>query len=334
MSGIRAARRQAIDLDGAMVSSAPVAGAEDFSAFCPTRPGVDLASWATEHRPEVEATVLRDGAALFRGFSLDTPLRFEAAAGALTPEGLHGEYGDLPREASEGNIFKSTPYPDALQIHFHNESSHLSTWPLRIFFNSAVAAAEGGETPILDCRRIYAELDQALIGEFETKGLNYIRNFSPGIDVPWQSFFGTTERAEVEERCERSAARCEWVGFDELRVHQDAAAVRVHPVTGESVLFNQVLLHHPAAVPSSTREALLDLYEPDALPRNVSFGDGTVIPDDAIRYLIDEYEARSIRFLWEPGDMMMLDNMLVSHARAPFVGPRKILVAMATIVHG
>ena len=263
-----------------------------------------------------------------------SPEIFESAAGALTAEGLHGDYGDLPRESSDGNIFLSTPYPDDLQIHFHNESSHLSTWPLRIFFNCAIAAKEGGETPILDCRRIYAELDQSVVSEFETKGLTYIRNFTPGIDVAWQSFFTTSDRREVEERCQRTNARCEWIGDDALRVRQNAAAVRAHPITGERVLFNQVLLHHPAAVPDATREALLEIYEPDSLPRNVTYGDGTPIPDDVVSYLVSEYEARSQRFLWEEGDMFMLDNMLVSHARAPFVGPRKIQVAMASIVHG
>ena len=333
MSGIRGTRRQAIGLDEALVSSAPIEGAETLTAFTPARAGVDLPSWAKEHREEVEAQLQLSGAVLFRGFGLDTPAAFETASDALTPGGLHGDYGDLPRQASSGNIFLSTPYPDDLQIHFHNESSHLSTWPMRIFFNCAIAAREGGETPILDCRRTYNELDPTLIAELEAKGLTYVRNFTPGIDVSWQSFFGTSDRSEVEARCQGGDARCEWVGDDALRVRQDAAAVRIHPVTGERVLFNQVLLHHPAAIPDSTREALLELYELDALPRNVTYGDGSVIPDEAIRYLIDEYETRSARFIWEAGDMLMLDNMLVAHARAPFVGPRKILVAMATINH-
>ncbi len=334
MSGIRGARRQAIGLDEAMVTTSPIGDDGVISCYSPTRPDVDLASWAVQHRSEVETRLLQDGAVLFRGFGLDSPSKFDEAAASLTPEGLHGDYGDLPRQASSGNIFLSTPYPDDLQIHFHNESSHLTTWPLRIFFNCAIAGFEGGQTPILDCRRLYRELDPAVIAEFETKGLTYVRNFSPGIDVPWQSFFATSDRREVELRCSLSNARCEWVGNDGLRVRQDAAAVRDHPITGDRALFNQVLLHHPAAVPDSTREALLELYEPDALPRNVTFGDGTVIDDETIRYLINEYEARSVRFTWEAGDMFMLDNMIVSHARAPFVGDRKILVAMATIVSG
>jgi hypothetical protein len=39
----------------------------------------------------------------------------------------------------------------------------------------------------------------------------------------------------------------------------------------------------------------------------------------------------AVKFLWQVGDIYMLDNMLVSHSRAPFTGARKILVAMAHI---
>ena len=44
------------------------------------------------------------------------------------------------------------------------------------------------------------------------------------------------------------------------------------------------------------------------------------------------YEDVCVEFPWEEGDMIALDNMLVAHARRPFGGPRKILVAMAEMV--
>jgi hypothetical protein len=34
-------------------------------------------------------------------------------------------------------------------------------------------------------------------------------------------------------------------------------------------------------------------------------------------------------FPWQRGDILMLDNMLASHGREPFAGPRKVIVAMA-----
>jgi alpha-ketoglutarate-dependent taurine dioxygenase len=61
----------------------------------------------------------------------------------------------------------------------------------------------------------------------------------------------------------------------------------------------------------------------------VHFGDGTPIPDAVMDRLGELYEELSVEFPWEAGDLIVLDNMLVAHARRPFSGERKILVAMA-----
>ncbi|MNG41197.1 Taurine catabolism dioxygenase TauD, TfdA family [compost metagenome] len=39
-----------------------------------------------------------------------------------------------------------------------------------------------------------------------------------------------------------------------------------------------------------------------------------------------------MRFDWRKGDVILLDNMLAAHARDPFEGPRKIVVAMGEMV--
>lgn len=44
------------------------------------------------------------------------------------------------------------------------------------------------------------------------------------------------------------------------------------------------------------------------------------------------YEVETYRFQWQRGDVLLLDNMLVSHShshsRTPFTGKRQVLVAM------
>jgi alpha-ketoglutarate-dependent taurine dioxygenase len=35
-----------------------------------------------------------------------------------------------------------------------------------------------------------------------------------------------------------------------------------------------------------------------------------------------------VRFTWEAGDVLLLDNMLAAHGRAAFSGQREVLVAM------
>jgi Taurine catabolism dioxygenase TauD, TfdA family len=337
MAPIRGSSRRAAATSGAHLvdrSHLPDFPAGPPLVLSPARAGVDLGMWLALHQSQVEEDVTSYGAVLFRGFELSGPQEFERVAAAAAGADLFGEYGDLPRESVSDKIFSSTPYPESLRIHFHNESSHMRSWPMRILFFSYVVAREGGATPILDCRKLCDALDPDLVDEFDQKGLLYTRNFSEGVDVAWQQFFGTADPAQVESACARTGTRCEWLdGGATLRTAQPAKAVRRHPVTGERVFFNQVLLHHPAALPADVRDALGILWGvPEAFPRNVTFGDGTAIPDSVICSLIEEFDRHAVSFPWRENDVIVLDNMLVSHGRAPYVPPRKVLVAMSRII--
>jgi hypothetical protein len=70
------------------------------------------------------------------------------------------------------------------------------------------------------------------------------------------------------------------------------------------------------------------LFGEENLAYNTYYGDGTPIDDSIIAEIREAYRQETILFPWQHGDLLMLDNMLVAHGRSPFVGPRKILVAM------
>jgi hypothetical protein len=74
------------------------------------------------------------------------------------------------------------------------------------------------------------------------------------------------------------------------------------------------------------------MFSQDELPRNVYYGDGTPIEDSIVQEISALYEEQAVRFQWQAGDVIMLDNMMASHSRDPFEGTRKILVAMAEII--
>jgi alpha-ketoglutarate-dependent taurine dioxygenase len=326
-------RRKTVDVSAAsLVKTRTVQPGQTLPLLVePALPNVDLADWARGNQELVEASLLKHGAILFRGFGVGTPAAFEKAALALCP-GLFAEYGDLPREGLSDKVYQSTPYPPDKHILFHNESSHLPRWPRKQFFACMTVAREGGETPILDCREVYRQMDPEIRDRFAARGLMYVRNFIDGMDVPWQDFFHTSDRAAVEESCRKEGMTCEWTGGNNLRIRQVSPAVVKHPRTGEMVFFNQVQLHHPYCLDAETRQSLRALFKEEDLPRNVSYGDGTPIEDAVMEKLGDLFWKLSVSFPWQQGDLIMVENMLVSHARNPYVGPRKIVVAMGEMV--
>jgi alpha-ketoglutarate-dependent taurine dioxygenase len=297
----------------------------------PDAPIGDLPGWVEAQREALEAALLRHGAVLFRDFGPADAAAFEAFAEAISP-GLYGEYGDLPKQDGGRNTYRSTPYPEKQMILFHNESAHQPRWPRRQFFFCERPSPVGGATPIVDCRAMLRALPAPLVEAFERKQLMYVRTFTRGLDVPWREFFRTDDRREVEARCEAEGVQYEWLPNDELQTRTVCPAVIAHPRTGERAFFNQVQLHHVSCLDADVRLDLLDLAGPRRMPRQAYFGDGSEIGDEAMATIGAAYERCAVRFAWRKGDVLMLDNMLVAHARDPFSGPRKIVVAMSELV--
>ena len=330
--GLGTARRRAVDTTS-LVETSVLPGTEGLPLVIkPTMGTVDLAEWTASNREQIDTYLDKHGAILFRGFGIKGAEDFEAVASAIVPD-LFAEYGDLPPESTSERVYHSTPYPADKMILFHNESSHLPSWPMRQFFYCVVPSQKGGTTPLLDGRRVYEALDPDLRDQFEQKGLTYIRNFLPGLDVPWQDFFKTDDREEVERSCAEAGMSCEWTANDGLRITQTGPAVITHPNTGEKIWFNQIQLHHVACLDPETRASLEQLVSEEEMPRNVRFGDGTKIPDETVEAIGEMYERLCVEFPWDAGDMIVVDNMIVQHARRPFEGERKILVAMGKMVH-
>jgi len=297
----------------------------------PAASDVDVIDWAKNNRTLIETKLQQHGAILFRGFTEPLVSTFEQFALGICPE-LFSEYGDLPREGMGGKVYGSTPYPAEQTIFFHNESSHLHRWPMKIWFFCVQPAQSGGETPIVDCRKVYQLLDPKVREKFAQKQLMYVRNYTDGLDVSWQEFFKTAHKTEVEQYCRQAGIEFEWKDGNKLRTRKPRPAIAKHPKTGEMVFFNQLPLHHISCLDPAVRNSLLSVFGEGNLPRNVYYGDGTPIEDSVMAEIQAVYHQATVSFPWEAGDILMLDNMLAAHSRNPFVGPRKIVVAMGEMI--
>ncbi len=291
--------------------------------------GVDLVDWCRSHRQWIRDQLRGAGGILFRGFAIASAAELQELVAALSDELLEYSYRSTPRSDVEGRIYTSTEYPADQSIPMHNEMSYTRSWPMKIWFFCLRPAVSGGETPIADSRRVYARVAPKIREAFARHGVMYVRNYGGGLDLPWQDVFQTANREEVERFCHASGIELEWRGGDRLRTRQICQAVAIHPETGEPVWFNQAHLFHVSSLAPGLRETLLASVAEEELPRNTYFGDGSPIPLATLDRIRDAYDAESVIFPWQAGDIVLLDNMLTAHGRRPFQGDRKVLVGMA-----
>lgn len=270
------------------------------------------------------------GGLLLRGFDVLGEQAFQRLVRGFGHELLSYEFGSTPRKAVEQGVYTSTEYPAHQVIPLHNEQSYTLQWPLKIWFHCVQPSAEGGETPIADSRLIYQRIDPALRRRFTDKRLMYVRNYGNGLDLPWQQAFNSEDRHAVEAFCRANRIDFEWKDDGELRTRQVCQATARHPVTQDMVWFNQAHLFHVSNLAPAVREGLLAVVEdPLELPRNVYYGDGSPLEDSALDEIRGVLDDCTVRFPWQQGDVLMLDNMLVAHGRTSFKGARKVIVAMA-----
>ncbi|MEO6919219.1 MAG: TauD/TfdA family dioxygenase [Collimonas sp.] len=284
-------------------------------------------------RAIVDDKLERAGGVLFTGFRVPSIVSFQGFAASFGHPLIGYEYASTPRSQVEGAVYTSTEYPPHRSIPLHNEQSYTREWPLRIWFHCVLAARSGGATPIADSRAVYRGLSPALVERFARRELLYVRNFGQGLDLPWEQTFGSDDPRVVERYCAARGIDCTWRDGEDgellLRTRERCQAVARHPRTGDMVWFNQLNLFHLSALDEDMQETLIDAVGLENVPRNVYYGDGEAIEAEALAEIRSVLDQQRIVFPWLSGDVLMLDNMLTAHARDPFEGPRKVVVAMA-----
>ncbi len=295
----------------------------------PLESGLRLNDWAEGRREALQALLTEHGAVLFRGFAIGGQTEFEAAVECLVGRKLDYVYRTTMRTQVAKGVYTATDYPSRLTIPFHNENAYQRDWPMHLAFYCVKPAVEGGETPLANTVNVTGRIDSSIREEFQRKKVMYVRNYRPGVDIPWQTVFQTESKAELEAYCQRHGIACEWRASDWLQTRQLCHAMAMHPKTHQNIWFNQAHLFHGSNLEGRTRKALISLYGEEGLPRNAYFGDGTRIADEVCASIREAFQAESRVFPWQANDLLIIDNMLVAHSRNPFKGERKILVSMA-----
>jgi alpha-ketoglutarate-dependent taurine dioxygenase len=288
---------------------------------------VDLTAWAQGNREALQALLLQHKAILFRDFRFDDEDKVAEFVNAVTLP-VEYLYRSTPRTSVGKNIYTATEYPKAYAIPVHCENAYQRTWPMKLFFYCKQPAQRGGETPLADISAVTRQLRVDVKETFVRKQISYVRNLGSSIDLSWQTVFQTESKAEVEKYCRENDIGFLWKKDGTLRTSQTCPAMATHPSSGELLWFNQAHLFHISSLDESTREAMLDIFAVEDLPRNSYYGDGSTISDEHLDHIRATFDSCTMSFKWQRNDLLMVDNMQVAHGRTPFVGDRTVLVMM------
>lgn len=286
-----------------------------------------LAPWIRQHRERIDEALWSDGHVLFRDFDVGGLDGFEASA-ASACDALYRHYGDLPLASASENVYFATPYPRHLEIRFHNEASHTQTWPSRQLFFCLEPASEGGEWTLSDGRKVIECLPAEMLDRFRELGLVYRRRFIRGLDASWEQFFKVGSLQELREKIAPTGHEIDAISENDLTVSYRTHALLQIPERDTEAWFNQILLHHPDALPTEVDALLSKHFRRDQFPRTVFFGDGSPIPAEWVRTIDRVLTECAIRIETQAHDVLLVNNLLMAHGRLPYSGNRQVRVAL------
>ncbi|VUC34357.1 unnamed protein product [Clonostachys rosea] len=294
-------------------------------------------------------TLLRlHGAILFRGLPIKTAEDLSSFTKAFKYPQPHQEVGLSGKRTTVGdNVKTANEEPPNIKFYYHNEYGRSAHFPGILFFYSQQVPEQGGQTPLLSTIELYDKLleetpefvadliEKGITGrqyypskeDLESKTIGWNWQDSYGFDIlPKDSF--ETKRSKVEHVLKtRLQADAEWQENGALHVVQRLPAFRRVASTNQVVPFNGL-----GGVYGRQRDkgALDPPYK--GTDGNYHFpttyGDGSSIPRKYLERLLEISDEIGFLVPWVEGDVALVDNYTVQHARSPWVGNRSLLVSL------
>lgn len=266
----------------------------------------------------------------------------------------HEDIGNpVRRTVLAKNVATANEGPNTQPVYPHNEFALSPHFPAYIFFYCDSAPDSGGETPINNSVILYRQLKEKhpdFIKEVEEKGVKYQlfyvnssrdQTASPGnsvLQAYGQHVLDTDSTETARQKIEKEVQRlptAQWVWenqssenpLGDLRVWQHLPAVRNHPHTGQPAFFNNTVSRFLNAVDAGTLQPPHinkdGRYQPPAF-----YGDGSLIPREYYDSAVEIIKRTRSLVSWKKGNVLLLDNYAVQHAREPWTGERKLLASL------
>lgn len=287
--------------------------------------GMDLNNWFKQNKSQIDELIVTKGAVLFKNFNLKNKEDFaKFIKEVIDLKSLSYVNRTSPRCSVAENVYTSTTHPATETIHFHSENSYSKNPPRYLLFFCVNPAQSGGETPLADNRLVLKNISTRLKNKFLEKGILYKRRVNDTIGLDWKEIFQVETKLDVEKHCKENDIDFNWDG-ETLNLYWKGTAVSPHIKTAEEIWMNHAFFFHKLSYSPN----LLDVIESDdELPFLTFFGDGSEISEDEYFEMKNAYDKAKVEFNWEKGDLLLVDNYLISHSRNSYVGDREILVSI------
>ena len=119
-------------------------------------------------------------------------------------------------------------------------------------------------------------------------------------------------------RAAKLGMKIEWLGNGNVKtISGPLPAIKLDEKRGQKVWFNSMVAAYTG----------WDDVRNDP-KRAVILGDGSLLPEEAILGCLSILHEESVAIPWQPGDVFILDNIAVQHARTPFEPPRRVLASL------
>ena len=301
----------------------------------------DLPEWLellrSQHEP-LGAMILAHGGLLLRGLPVNSAEEFEAVAAEFLPVQASYIGGVSRRSRVHNNIYNTTEAPSSVVIEQHLEATHTPLPPERIVFNCQTAPQHGGETPLASFIELYNALPSDVTRPLEGERVLYTRELmdresrlyrllpkkvTQSLALSWQEVSGCDDLQDARNVLERGGYEVSVRGRRRLRTRCCQPVISEHPRTGRKrwYLSDQITRQ----LPWHTRQARRALRSQLGMEFTLESG-GQFAP--GVLDLVHRTLARiRFSFIWQQGDVLVLDNHQMSHGRNTFAGERLILTA-------
>jgi hypothetical protein len=310
-------------------------------------------AWVGVNQPALEAKLKVHGAILFRNFPFTEVRHFDDFVTSFNG------WKDLSYEDSlsfavrlqkTGRICTTNEGRTGGLV-FHHEQAQSPRWPSKLFFCCELAAqpGDGGFTGVCRSDLVLEELTKAhpdFVKKCEDVGVKYTiymggaDSTGSGVGRSWKSYFSAPDRESCEARMKDLGYTWTWQEDGVLKATTPRLeAIACVPGTTTRCFFNQLPATTNNAIEFSNvgknDETQAEVIDPkptqEGLNKCLSFGDGAEIGLDILLYAKALCEKHAVDLQWQSGDVALLDNYLVMHARRIWNGPlgsRKLLASL------